>query len=149
MTPWTAASQASLSFTISWGLLKYMSIEWCYPTISSSATSFSFCLQSFPASGSFLMRWLSTSGGQIIGASPSAPFLQMNIQCWFQVTLSRFNWQSGLGEVSALFPRGLGLRETAPDSECGPVCGPECTPCLTGHSVVTVTAEPSIPLFPQ
>ena len=30
---------------------------WCHPTISSSAMLFSFCLQSFPASGSFLMRW--------------------------------------------------------------------------------------------
>ena len=35
---------------------------WCYLTISSSAISFSFCLQSFPASGSFrelalLIRW--------------------------------------------------------------------------------------------
>ena len=28
MTPWTAALQASLSFTISQGLLKFMSIEW-------------------------------------------------------------------------------------------------------------------------
>ena len=27
--------------------------QWCYLTISSSATPFSFCLQSFPASGSF------------------------------------------------------------------------------------------------
>ena len=26
--------------------------QWCHPTISSSATPFSFCLQSFPASGS-------------------------------------------------------------------------------------------------
>ena len=32
---------------------------WCYPTISSSATPFSFCLQSFPASGSF--QWVGSS----------------------------------------------------------------------------------------
>ena len=31
------------------------SSRWCYPTISSSVISFSFCLQSFPASGSFQM----------------------------------------------------------------------------------------------
>ena len=31
---------------------------WCYLTISPSATPFSFCLQSFPASGSFPMKWL-------------------------------------------------------------------------------------------
>ena len=40
---------------------------WCYPTISSSVTSFSSCFQSFPASGSFPMSWLFTSGGQSIG----------------------------------------------------------------------------------
>ena len=32
--------------------------RWCYPTISSSAAFFSFCLQSSPASGYFLMSWL-------------------------------------------------------------------------------------------
>ena len=32
--------------------------RWCHPTISSSITPFSSCLQSFPASGSFLMSWL-------------------------------------------------------------------------------------------
>ena len=31
---------------------------WCHPAISSSGTPFSSCLQSFPASGSFLMNWL-------------------------------------------------------------------------------------------
>ena len=30
--PWTAARQASLSFTISWSLLKLMSIEWMMPS---------------------------------------------------------------------------------------------------------------------
>ena len=44
---------------------------WCYPTILSSVTSF-FCPQSFPASGSFPIRWPFTSGGQSIGASVSA-----------------------------------------------------------------------------
>ena len=44
---------------------------WCHPTISSSVIPFSSCLQSFPASGSFLMSQLFASGGQIIGASVS------------------------------------------------------------------------------
>ena len=35
---------------------------WCYLTISSSAALFSFCLQSFLASGSSPMSWLFTSG---------------------------------------------------------------------------------------
>ena len=53
-TPWTEACQASLSFTISRSLLKLMSIESSSPqTISSSVDPFSFCPQSFPASGSF------------------------------------------------------------------------------------------------
>ena len=44
----------------------------CLPTISSSVTPFSCCLPSFPASGSFPVSWLFTSGGQRTGASASA-----------------------------------------------------------------------------
>ena len=40
-------------------------------TISSSVTPFSSCPQSFPASESFPMSWLFTSGGQSSGASAS------------------------------------------------------------------------------
>ena len=40
--------------------------QWC--PISSSVTPFSFYLQPFPASGSFLMRWLFAAGHQNIGA---------------------------------------------------------------------------------
>ena len=56
---------------------------WCLSTILSSVTPFSSCLQSFPASGSFLMSWLFASGGQSIGASAAASVLPMNIQDWF------------------------------------------------------------------
>jgi len=119
-TPWTAARQASLSFTIAQTLLKLMSIKsvkpsthlilcyplsllrvcsnsypssqwchppisssvipcpsllltvcsnscpssrWCHPPISSSVVPFSSCPQSFPASGSFPVSLLFTSGG--------------------------------------------------------------------------------------
>ena len=83
-TSWTAARQASLFFTISWSLLKLMSIESVMPSnIWSSVVPFSSCLQSFPASGSFLMSQLFTSGGQSIGISASASALPMNIQDWF------------------------------------------------------------------
>ena len=44
--------------------------------------------QSFPASGSFPMRWLFASGGQSIGASSSASVLAINIQSWFPLGLS-------------------------------------------------------------
>ena len=56
---------------------------WCHTTISSSATPFSSCPQSFPASQSFPMSQLLTSGGQSTGASASASVLPMNIQHWF------------------------------------------------------------------
>ena len=39
------------------------SSRWCHPTISSSVVPFSSCPQSFPASGSFQMSQLFTSGG--------------------------------------------------------------------------------------
>ena len=42
---------------------------WCHPTISSSVVPYSFCLQSFPALGSFPMSQFFTSGGQSIGVS--------------------------------------------------------------------------------
>ena len=54
---------------------------WCHPTISSSVIPFS-CLVSFPASGSFPMNWLFTSGGQSTGTSVSASVLPMNFQGW-------------------------------------------------------------------
>ena len=88
-TPWTAALQASLSFTISQGLLKLVSAEmWCHPTISSSVACFSSCPQSFPASGSFPVSSLFTSGGQSIGVSASATVLPMIIQGWFPLWLT-------------------------------------------------------------
>ena len=52
------------------------SSRWCHPTISSSIVSFSSCLQSFSASGSFPMSQFFTSGGQCIGASASASAFQ-------------------------------------------------------------------------
>ena len=57
------------------------SIWWCHPTISSSVAHFSSCLQSFPASGSFLMSQFFTSGSQSIGTSTSV--LPMSIQDWY------------------------------------------------------------------
>ena len=57
--------------------------QWCHPTISSSVVPFSSCLQSFPASGSFLMSQLFASGSQSIGALASGSVLLMNIQGWF------------------------------------------------------------------
>ena len=72
--------------------------SWCHPTISSSVVPFSFCLQSFPASGSFQMSQFFTSGGQSIGVSASASVLKMHIQNWFLLGLT--DWMS-------LQPKGL------------------------------------------
>ena len=80
VTTWTAAHQLSLSFTISRSLLKLMSFESVILTIS-SATPF-FCLQSFPASGSFPISQFFPLGGQSTGVSASAVGLPMNIQHW-------------------------------------------------------------------
>ena len=88
VTPWTAASQARLSFTISWSLLKLMTIELMMPSnISSSAATFS-CPQFFPASGSFPISRLFISGGQSIEVSASTSVLPMNIQGWFPLGLT-------------------------------------------------------------
>ena len=58
---------------------------WCHPIISSSVVPFSFCPQSFPASGSFLMSQVFTSGCQNIGAL--APVFLRSFQGWFPLGL--------------------------------------------------------------
>ena len=58
------------------------SSQWCHPTISSSAVPSSSCPQFFPASGSFQMSQLFTSGGQSIGVSASVSVLPMNTKDW-------------------------------------------------------------------
>jgi len=62
--------------------------QWVHPTISSSVTPLSSCLQSFPASGSFPVSWLFTSGGQSTGVSASALVPPMNIQDLFPLGLT-------------------------------------------------------------
>ena len=64
---------------------------WCHPTISSSVVPFSSCLQSFPASGSFLMSQFFSSGGQSIGVSASTSVLPLNVQDYFQSWLRSQN----------------------------------------------------------
>ena len=88
VTPWTAACQASLSFTISWSLLKLISIKkvmlsyhliLCYPHLLPLI---------FPSIRVFLMSRLFTSGGRSIKASASTSVLLMNIQHWFPFRLT-------------------------------------------------------------
>ena len=97
-TPWTEAPQASLSFQ---SLLKFMSVESVRPSSHLILCFFLLLLPSlFPASGSFTISQLFTSGGQSIGASASTSRLQMNIQGWFPLGLT--------GLISLLY-KGLGV----------------------------------------
>ena len=74
VTPWTAAHQASLSFTSSRSLLRPVSIESVMPSNHLILVApFSTFPQSFPASGSFPMIWLLASGVQSIRASAVSP----------------------------------------------------------------------------
>ena len=65
-----------------------------HPTISSSDALFSFCPQSFPASGTSPMSWLFASDDQNIGASASASVLPKSIQGWFPLRLTGLILQS-------------------------------------------------------
>ena len=83
------AHQASLSITSSQSLLKLWSIESVMPSNHLIlCCPFSSHLQSSPASGSFQMSQLFTSGGQSIGVSASSSVLPMNIQGWFHLELT-------------------------------------------------------------
>ena len=62
-------------------------VHWVNDAIQPSHLPFSFCLQSFPESGSFPTSQLFTSGGQSTGASAPASVLPMNIQDWFPLGL--------------------------------------------------------------
>ena len=90
---------------------------WGYPTISSPATRFSFCLQSFLASGSFQMSWLFQSGGQSIRGSASASVLPVNIRGWLP-------W--GLSDSISLQSKGLSrvFSSTAVPNTWGPTKSP-------------------------
>ena len=55
--------------------------RWCHPTISSSVIHF-LPPSVFP-SITGLFKWVSSSGGQSIGASTSSSVIPMNIQDWF------------------------------------------------------------------
>ena len=102
VTPWTAAHQALLSYSVSWSLFQFTSIEsvmvsnhliLCCPLL--------FLPSSFPASRSFPMSWLFTSSVRSIGASASASTLPMIVQGWFPLGLT--------GLISLLFkgPKSL------------------------------------------
>ena len=81
-----------------------ISSRWCHPAISSSVVPFS-CPQSSPASRSFKMSQLFTSGGQSIGVSASTSVLPMNTQDW-----------SPLGWTGWIFLQSKGLSRVFPNT---------------------------------
>ena len=74
---------------------------WCCPAISSSDSLFSFCLQSFPASGTFPRCQLLTPEDRNTGAS--ALVLPVNIQGWSHLRLTDLISTQSKG-LSGVFP---------------------------------------------
>ena len=86
-TPWTAAHQPSLCFSISWSLLRLMSIE---SEISSNhlflhLASLALNLSHHQSSP---MCQLFALGGQSIGVLASVSLLPVNVQDWFPLGLT-------------------------------------------------------------
>ena len=129
-TPWITARQASLSITNSQSHVSHMShsdsrpsSQWCHPSISSSVVPFSSCPQSLPASESFPMNQLFTSGGQSIGSSASAYVLLLNNQDWFPL---------GLTGLISLLSKGLSRVFSSTTIQKHPFFGPQ--PSLWSNS---------------
>ena len=92
-TPWTAAYQASLSFTISQSLLRFMSVESVMVCNYLILCCFLLVLPSiFPSIRVFPMSWLFASSDQSIGASASV--LPMKFQGWFPLKVKVLVTQS-------------------------------------------------------
>ena len=89
VTPWTAACQVSLSFTISQSLLKLMSIE---SVMSSNHLILHHTLLLLPSVSPSIRVFSNESALHIrwpnIGASFSASVLPMNIQDWFPLGMT-------------------------------------------------------------
>ena len=102
MTPWTTACQASLSFTVSWSLLKLMSIESMIPSNHLLLCHPLLLLPSiFPSITVFSKESDLHIRCQSIGASTSASFLPMNIQGWFPLGLTCLISLAGLSSWNA------------------------------------------------
>ena len=80
VSPWSAARQATLSFTISWSLLRLMSTELVMPYNHLTCRPLLFVPSILPSYRVFPVSQLFTSGVQSIGVSALASVLTMNIQ---------------------------------------------------------------------
>ena len=89
VTPWTVAPQASLSFTISWSLLKLMSIELVRPSSHLILCHPLLLLPSiFPSISVFSDESVLHIRCWSIGISASESVLPMSIQGWFPLGLT-------------------------------------------------------------
>ena len=70
------------------------SCQWCHPTNSSSVTPFSSCLQSFPASGSFIMSWLFALGPKYWSFSFSISLSQLRHESNLNIHWLKNGWRS-------------------------------------------------------
>ena len=96
-------------------------LNWCHSlSMLSSAAPFSFDFQSSPASGSFPMNQLFTSGGQSIGSSASASVLLLNNQDWFPL---------GLTGLISLLSKGLSRVFSSTTIQKHPFFGPQPSLC--------------------
>ena len=86
--PVTAAHQAPLLFTISWNLLKFMSIASVILSNYLILCRLLLLPSIFPSFGVLSNDQFFISGGQSIGASALASVLPMNIQGWFPLGLT-------------------------------------------------------------
>ena len=88
-TPWTAACQASLSFTISWSLLKLMSIElvmssnhlilcFPFPLLPSIFPS----IRVFSNASALLLRWPKYWSFSINPPNEYSGLISFRIECW-------------------------------------------------------------------
>ena len=82
VTPWTTACRASLSFTIFWSLLKFVSIELVMPSNHLVLCHLLLPPSIFPSIRK-IADALRSQEAKVFGASLSASVLPMNIQCWF------------------------------------------------------------------
>ena len=89
-SPWTAAHQVSLSFTLSWSLIKLMSIESVMPSNHLILCRPILLLPSIFSSIRVFSNDLAfcTRRPKSIGASASASVLPMNSQSWFPLELT-------------------------------------------------------------
>ena len=93
VTPWTAACQASLSFTVSLSLLKLKSTVLIMPSNHLALCCPLLLLPSiFPSIRAFSSQLLFASAGQSTRLSASASVLPMNIQDWFPLGWTGSPW---------------------------------------------------------